>query len=1027
MSLPRRPWRAEVIAVVAVLLAALGLVAAPGAHADAGSFGIGAFSSSFSETQAGGHPDVTTSFTLNEDALGNSIGQMKDVEVELPTGLVGNPQATPKCTPSQLRTSKCPLDSQVGVIEPGFVLVCRGVATTLGNGGLVTAPPTELTEAMSDTASIITVASTAGIEGGDILTVGGSGETAQVTVSQVIDATHLQLPFGPGTAQPAGAPVLDNVIHVADTAHFCAGEQNEITVGTGADVETGKIAFVLSATRLALEAPLQNPHALGEPVTHLAKSLTAALPIYNLEPSRGHLATLGASILFSSILMQLDAREDNSGIDATISDMPTIFGMNGARITLWGVPAASSHDSQRCTLLGGECKASTAEQRAFIAAPAQCTEPLTTTVHVDSWREPERTVTASATQPAPTGCDRLSFTPTLSVVPDTTKPDSPTGYEVDLKLPRSTDPLAPEVPPLTSLAVTLPPGVSLSPAGAAGLGACDRDQFDAGSCPAATTVGTVSMSSPALAAPLSGKVYLATPTPEVPWGIFLIAGDEAIAVRLAGKLELDPATGQVTIAFRSLPQLPISEIELSFPGGQTASLDNPSACGTATTTSQLLAASGQVASPDASFSVVGPAAACSDPRAFAPGFSAGMTDRRAGASGGFVFGVSREDGEGELSRISVKLPPGLLGAFSGIATCAEPGASTGDCPAAAKIGTTQVVAGAGDQSLVLPGTVYLTGPYRGAPYGVSIAVPAVAGPFDLGTIVVRGSTDVDPRTMRVSFTTDPLPRVFAGVPVRIRALRLHLGRPGFMFNPTDCTPGSIDATIASGEGAVASRSALFSVTGCAGLPFRPRLSAVIPSGASRSGAGLSLMLKTDAGPQANLRSLAVRLPRQLHPRLAAIRKACPSAVYAAAPSRCPAVSALSRMVLSSPLLGTRLTGTGYLVAAGAAALPVLATSFDAGGVTLTIEGHVQLTSRGIATLVFPNLPDVPLSSLRITLPRAKNSVLGATGELCSGPRPNVGFHAEGQNGARLIRTVAVAVRGCGEAGGDGRAKARSRR
>jgi hypothetical protein len=1027
MSTARRRSRLAFTPLLAILaIATVVSIAAPSARADAGSFGIGALSSSFSENQAGGHPDVTTSITLNKDGLGNSIQQMKDLRVELPAGFVGNPQATPQCAPSQLQRARCPLDSQVGVIEPFFVLVCRGVATTLGSEGITTTPPTVLTEAASGASSVLAVASTAGIESGDILTVGEPGEAVQVTVSTVTDATHLELVFALGTAQPAGAPVGSNVIHVADTAHFCAGEQNEITIGSGADEEVGTIAFILSDHRLALEAPLQNPHALGELVTHIAEERTAALPIYNLEPSRGHLATLGASILFGSILMQLDAREDAGGIDATISDMSTLFGMNGARFTLWGVPAATSHDSQRCTLLGHECLASTAEARAFISAPGQCGEPLTTTVHVDSWQEPERTVSAGTAQPAPTGCEQLSFAPTLTVTPDTTKPDSPAGYEVALELPRSPDPLGLETPPLSSLAVTLPAGVSLSPAGAAGLGVCSHGQFDAGSCPAAASVGSVSVSSPALAAPLPGKVYLATPQPDVPWGIFLVAGNEAITVRLDGRLELDPATGQVTIVFGSLPELPLSEVKVSFPGGQSASLDNPASCGAATTTSRLVAASGQVASPGSSFLVAGPSGACAAPRSFAPGFSAGMTTRRAGAAGAFVTSVSRKDGEGDLSKLRVKLPPGLLGEFSQVTPCADPAASQGNCPAAAAIGTTQVVAGAGDQPLTLPGTIYLTGPYGGAPYGLSIVVPAVAGPFDLGTIVTRVSVSVDPRTLRVSIATDPLPRVFGGVPVRVRAVHLHLDRPGFVFNPTNCAAGSIDATVDSAEGAVASSSALFTVAGCAGLRFAPRLSAAVAPGASRSGAGLSLVLRTGPGSQANLSSLAVRLPRQLHPRLDAIRKACPAKVYDAAPSRCPAASALSRMVISSPLLGSGLTGNGYLVARGAKALPAVATSFKVGDATLTMEGHVQLTDHGVATLVFSQLPDVPLRTLRITLPRDRNSVLGATGRLCSGPRPNVGFRAEAQNGTRLARTVAVSVGGCG-AGRGGRATAPSRR
>jgi hypothetical protein len=1014
MSTCRRtnPGAVALLALVLALTAAV-LIAAPAARADGGAFGVGSFTSTFSETQAGGHPDVSTSINLSKDGLGNSIGQMKNLELELPAGVVGNPQATPQCSPSDLRAAKCPLDSQVGIMEPLFVLVCPGIATTLGNEGITSAPPTEIAGLPGPNSSILTVASTAGISGGDILTVGEQGETVQFTVAWVIDATHLQLIYPIESTVTVGAPVRDDVIHVADTTHFCAGEENEIRIGSGANEEVAKIAFVLDGNRLALKEPLHNPHTLGEPVVYVAEERTAEFPIYNVEPSRGHLATLGAEILFGSILIQFDPRPDDSGINTTMSGMSTVFGMNGARITFWGVPAASSHDTQRCTLIGHECQASTAELKPFLSAPGQCDEALTTVVNLDSWQEPERTVSASTTAPPRTGCDQLPFGPILSVTPDTARPDTPAGYEVDLKLPRSGDPLGPEVPPISSLRLTLPPGVSLSPAGASGLGVCGHAEFDAKSCQPAASLGTVSITSPSLANPLPGNVYLGTPVNGAPKEIFLLASNEAITIHLAGELQLDPTTGQVTIDFPSVPQLPISEMKVKFPGGQTASLDNPTACGTAATTSRVVSSAGQVATPGASFQISGPAGACATPRTFAPRFGAGMTSRQAGAKGSFVFNVSREDGEGEISTLGVKMPAGLVGDFSDVPTCAEPAASKGDCPADTAIGSAQIVAGSGSQPVTLPGTVYLTGPYGGAPYGASIAVPAIAGPFNLGTFVSRGSVSVDPRTLRTSIVTDPLPRVFAGVPVRVRSIHVDLDRDGLISNPTSCAPASIDADIGSAEGASFASSSLFTVAGCAGLDFNPRLSAAVGSGASRSGAGLTMVIHAGAGAQANFSSLAIRLPRQLHPRLKAIRQACQADVYAADPRRCPSASVLSRMTISSPLLGSRLNGTGYLVARGGNALPVVVSSFKVGNATMKMEGRVQLDSQGIATLVFPEMPDVPIRTLKVSVPRNKNSELGATGELCAGPRPNIGFRAAAQNGARLTRTVAASVRGCG--------------
>jgi hypothetical protein len=102
----------------AVLVAALLtlLVAATPAHAD---FGIQDFTAEVRkadnttlETQAGAHPFVgVTSFTFNSTPSGPD-GHVKDVRVDLPPGLISNPQATPRCTAAQFPS--CPKETQVG-------------------------------------------------------------------------------------------------------------------------------------------------------------------------------------------------------------------------------------------------------------------------------------------------------------------------------------------------------------------------------------------------------------------------------------------------------------------------------------------------------------------------------------------------------------------------------------------------------------------------------------------------------------------------------------------------------------------------------------------------------------------------------------------------------------------------------------------------------------------------------------------------------------------------------------------------
>lgn len=392
-----------------------------------------------------------------------------------------------------------------------------------------------------------------------------------------------------------------------------------------------------------------------------------------------------------------------------------------------------------------------------------------------------------------------------------------------------------------------------------------------------------------------------------------------------------------------------------------------------------------------------------------------MTDSMAGATGSFELDLGREDGEGDIAALGVKLPLGLLANFSTISACSSADAAQGNCPSAAAVGSTDVVVGAGGEPLDLPGVVYLTGPYDGAPFGLAIVVPASAGPFELGTIVVRARVMVNPRNLRITIATDPLPQVVGGVVTRIRAIHLRLDRQGFLINPTDCSEGSVAATVWSAEGAVASPVTPFSVHGCRKLGFAPRLKASADAGSSRGGAGLALAIQAGPDPQVSLKSLVLRLPRQLHPRLDAVQKACREAVYRSGPAACPPAAKVGQVAIASPLLQSRLEGSAYLVDRGGGALPVLAAPLRSGGISLTLEGHIDLNSRGATTIALKRLPDVPLRTIRLTLRRSSNAALGVAGPLCGGPRPNVGYRAEGQDGARLARTVAVAVEGCRDA------------
>jgi hypothetical protein len=1008
--------RAGLVRVGIVLLAALLAPPAIASAAEVPAFGVSTFDASATSTQAGAHPDYTTSFSLATDALGNPIQQIKDAQIQLPAGVIGNPLAVPRCSSIDFQSFKCPPNTQVGVIEPSFIVACHGVQTTLGYGGVGQLPPTVLTEAVAAGESTLTVESTANMQSGDNVTidVGGNEETATATV---IDSTHIALSNGVQQPYPVGTPLADDVITVASTAGFCNSEDHSITVGNGASAETDTIAYIEAPHRLNLQAPLVHEHALGELVTHVASTHQGPLAIFNLEPSPGHVATLGVSLLLASIYVQVDLRDGGrNGLTASFNDVSTLLGFTGSRFTLWGVPAESSHDAVRCGELGLECQAAKIAPLAFVTNPTNCSAPLTTTISVDSWQDPGHFVSTQSTLPAPTGCELLRMSPSISVSTDTPQADSPAGYTIDLKLPQNEDPLGLATPTLKTVSLTLPVGTSLSPSGAVGLEACTDAQVGEGGCPGASTIGTASIASPALPDHLEGRVYLAAPTAAEMYRVFVVASDDSVTVRLTGQIHPDPATGQLTIVFEEAPQFPLSDFQVSFFGGPSASLANPPTCGTAVATSQLTTYAGQTAAPQSSFVVAADSkgADCPATQPFSPQVTAGTIAPLADAFSPFTLTISREDEQQNLSSLTAQLPAGLLGMLSRVPACAEPQATAGTCSAASRIGSAFVAAGAGDEPLHLPGSIYLTKQFRGAPFGLSIVVPAAAGPFDLGTIVVRARVLVDPKDMHLTVISDPLPEILAGIPLRVRTISLTLDRPGFIFNPTNCAAQAVVTTLGAAQGANALSATPFRLAGCSALAFAPRLTASTQAKASAGGNGARLdltIINHTAVPVAGIRSSTVTLPSQLRPRLTTIEQACPSATFFGNRSDCAPGSHVGIVTVHTPTLSSALTGPIYLVSRGGRTYPELILILQGEGLTVEIDGKLSISKSGTITAGFTELPDVPISSFYIQLPSGLHSMLGATASLCSG-KLLLPYTLVGQNGAKIHQVARASVNGC---------------
>jgi hypothetical protein len=998
-----------------VLIASVALVIAlldAAAHAAPPQFGIASLSTSASTTQAGAHGDFSTSFAFNTESLGNPVEQVEQASIVLPRGVIANPQAAEACTLRTFEEFKCAHGAQVGVLNTSLV-VCQGVETTLGVNGVGEVEPTTLTAPAEPGEASITVATTAGIRQGDYLQIGSEASVETVIVKAVTDGTHLAIYQELLKFHAAGETVGDDTITVASTSSFCAAEPNNIiTVGTGATAETARIAYVDDATHLVLTAPLKHAHPTGEPVRHVAETATVPIPLFNLKPTPGHIATFGASFLIASIYIQVDVRSDGQ-LTATINGISTMLPMREITLTLWGVPADASHDPLRCDQLGFECGPSQASPKAFMTNPTYCTgTPGEVSLTTSSWQG--HSATRSALFADSTGCEYLRMSPQLAVSPDSRHLNTPAGYEFNLLSPQEATIDGLGTATIRNVSITLPEGVSLSPALANGLQACSDAQFAGEGCPASSKMGTAEVVSPLLAKHLTGSVYIGSPTPTEKYRLFIRISSDGAELGLRGRIELNGSTGQVTAIFNELPPLPFSDFKLSFFGGPGAAFANPTECGRAISTAQITSYGGQVASLSSAFEIesgdVG--SLCSSSLPFAPSFNAGSISPVAGGFSPVTFTVSSEDGQQPLASIMMQLPPGLLGMLAAVPLCDEPQASAGSCAESSRIGTATIGAGPGTALLHVSGPVYLTGPYRGAPFGLSIAVPAIAGPFNLGTIVTRARISISPADLHLTIASDPLPQIAEGVPLRLHTLSLTIDRAGFTFNPSNCSTQSVTATIGGSQGATATVSSPFQVLGCGSLPFAPEFSAATQAKAGRLGDGASLNVKvTNTSRGENIKSMRIQLPVSLRPRFTAIQLACPPQEALAGLASCPQHSQVGSATMQTPMLPVPLTGPIYLRSRGGTAQPVLQLALKGDGLEVELTGMLDIVSKNVIRAEFKALPDVPFSSFEIDLPEGPHSILGATGSLCVRP-VLMPYMIDGQDGRHLQKTVRVSVAGC---------------
>ena len=642
----------------------------------------------------------------------------------------------------------------------------------------------------------------------------------------------------------------------------------------------------------------------------------------------------------------------------------------------------------------------------------------------------------------------MPFTPTVEAKPTTQRASAPSGLDFNLNFNNeglfNEEGIAQSN--LKDTAVVLPEGLTINPSAGVGLGGCTPEDYaretiesiSGTGCPDDSKLGTVEIETPLLTQKIEGNIFIAQPYDNPSHSLvalYVVAKnpETGVLVKLAGMVEPNPITGQLTTIFENNPQLPFSHFNFHFREGQQAPLISPPTCGTYTTQARLTSWAEPLSTlTDSSpFTITqgydGGACPSGGVPPFDPGIVSGSINNNAGAFSPFYLHLTRTDAEQEISGFSTNLPSGLTGDLTGVPFCPEADIETArhktgaqeeaspSCPAASQVGHTLVGTGVGAVLAYVPGKIYLAGPFHGAPFSIVAITSAVVGPFDLGTVVLRFGLTIDPHTARVSVTptsSEPIPTIIDGIVTHVRDIRVYIDRNKFTLNPTSCNPLTIGSTLTSDLGASKTVTSPFQASNCQALGFKPIFKVSTSGKTSRkAGASLTVKLSYPAGAQANISKVKVDLPKQLPSRLTTLQKACTAAQFEANPAGCPAASRVGFAKAVTPLIPVPLEGPAYFVSHGGEAFPSLIMVLQGYGVTIDLVGTTFINKAGITSSTFKTVPDQPVGSFELTLPQGPFSALAANGNLCK-TKLTMPTAFDAQNGASVKQTTKITVTGC---------------
>jgi hypothetical protein len=753
-----------------------------------------------------------------------------------------------------------------------------------------------------------------------------------------------------------------------------------------------------------------------------------AVPVYNLVPDFGVPSMVG--FLTASGITKIVGSLDPV-------DQHVIFTISDIHAPPAGPPVVGSR-----LVFNGRAGDGT-----YLTMPSNCGPGQTTEVEMDQHAAPGIFVKkAFTTEVGASGCALVPFNPTVKALPQGDAVDSPEATEINVGIPFDANaPIANSY--LKTAKVVLPEGTSLNPASANGLQACTNAEFGKGTndpiaCPNASRIGTVEVQTPSLPVDsLTGTVYVGQPLSNnsstgEQFRIFIHAGSEryAVNVRLEGKVFPNPVTGQLTAIVDDNPQATFSSFKLRMNGGSKGTLTSPPTCGPHTTHTVMTPWSGQAnAEPESSFTLTsdpsgGPCPNTLGERKFVPEYTSKSDNPKANAYSPFRVHIGRKDGEQELKVADVTLPRGLSGKIAGVPYCSEAAITaaalqTGtaeqaspSCSSDSQIGTTTTAAGSGNP-IRIGGKAYLAGPYKGAPLSMVTITPAVAGPYDLGTVVVRVALNVNPTTTQITANSDVIPNVYDGVKLDIRAIDVDLDRSGFMHNPTNCKTNPVTGTLKGGGSDPANEAAFssyaftsqYATSDCEALAFKPKLGVKVlggKKGTKRRGHPAIQAVLTQKSSEANVAYTALTLPKTMLLDNAHFKTICTRVQLAA--KQCPAAAQYGTATATSPLISGNLSGPVYLVSSSDK-LPNLVADLR-GQVNIQVRGVVSAV-KGAMKTTFPELPDAPVSKFVLKMQGGSKGLIQNSKDLCKSSRKGK-LNMKGQNGKQFKNSKYVIKASC---------------